>query len=184
VTTPESAGNRSAFARIRRSAPLASLLFAFWMLLSGEMDPFHLGAGVLVAIAVTALTEPLLLAEPEMLPAPAHPITGQPWGRLAGYLPWLALEIVRANLHVARVVLAPSLPIDPQLVRLRHPLPHNLARMTLANSITLTPGTVTLDVAGDEYLVHALTVPLARGLSGGELPRRVSAVFAEAERGA
>jgi multicomponent Na+:H+ antiporter subunit E len=60
---------------------------------------------------------------------------------------------------------------------LQYPLPHNLARMTLANSITLTPGTVTLDVDDDEYLVHALTVAMAEGLSEGELPRRVGAVF-------
>jgi multicomponent Na+:H+ antiporter subunit E len=167
-----------------RSGPTALLLFGFWALLSGELDAFHLGAGAFVAVAVTALTEPLLTAEPEILPAPKHPITGQPWGALLRYLPWLALEIVRANLHVARVVLAPSLPIDPRLVRLRHPLPHNLARMTLANSITLTPGTVTLDVVDDEYLVHALTVPMAEGLSEGELPRRVGAVFGDGSAGA
>jgi len=157
------------------------LLFGFWLLLSGELDAFHLTLGALASVAVTLLTEPLLFAEPLITAPGAHPVTGQPWRRFAGYLPWLALEVARANVQVARLVLSPSLPIDPLLVRFRHPLPHDLARLTLSSSITLTPGTVTLDVEGDDYLVHALTPDFASGLAPGAMPSRVAALF-EGER--
>lgn len=171
----------SAPERLRRSAPLALLLFGFWLLLSGELDAFHLGLGAASALLVARLTEPLLFAAPPIASIGVHPVTGQPWLRLARYLPWLTLQVVQANLHVARIVLAPGLPIDPQLVRFRHPLPHNLGRLTLSSSITLTPGTVTLDVEGDEYLVHALTPDMARSLDPEGIPGRVSALFEEDE---
>jgi len=102
-------------------------------------------------------TQPLLLLAPPIGNAGEHPLESHPWLRLLLYISWLIVRIVQASLQVAYVVIHPSLPIDPDVVRLTRPLPHNLARLTLANSITLTPGTVTLDVEGDEYVVHALT---------------------------
>ncbi len=81
------------------------------------------------------------------------------------------------------VVLHPKMPISPCLVRFRISLPHALARLTLATSITLTPGTVTLDVQDDEFLVHALTASNARALcpqeGSGAIQRRVAALYAE-----
>jgi multicomponent Na+:H+ antiporter subunit E len=100
-----------------------------------------------------------------------------PWGRLLAYAPWLLVQVVLASLHVAQVVLSPKMPIRPRLVRFRADLPGEVAHLTLANSITLTPGTVTVDRHGDEYLIHALTDDTAGGLLGGDMQRRVGRVF-------
>lgn len=175
--SPDVPRERSRRRRALDSTPLALVLFGFWLLLSGELDAFHLALGATTAAAVTAVTEPLLMAPPPITRAGAHPFTGYPLGRLLAYLPWLAFQVVLSSLQVARLVLHPSLPIAPRIVRLAHPLPHNLARLTLANSITLTPGTVTIDVDGDEYLVHALTPASARGLAPEVIPSRVAAIF-------
>jgi len=181
MTSPHIPRERSRLRRALDSTPLALVLFGFWLLLSGELDAFHLALGAVSAAAVTAITEPLLMAPPPITGAGAHPFSRYPLGRLVAYLPWLAAQVVVSSLQVARLVLHPSLPIAPQMVRLTHPLPHNLARLTLANSITLTPGTVTIDVDGDEYLVHALTPGSARGLAPDVIPSRVASIF-DAER--
>lgn len=141
----------------RHVLPLAGVLLVFWFLLSGRTDPFHLTLGALSALCIAIATQPLLLLAPAIGNPNEHPLASHPWRRLLGYLPWLVVQIVKASLQVAYVVLHPSLPIDPEVVHFKRPLPHNLARLTLANSITLTPGTVTLDVDGDDYAVHALT---------------------------
>jgi multicomponent Na+:H+ antiporter subunit E len=82
--------------------------------------------------------------------------------------------------------LHPHMPISPRLVRFRIALPHTLARLTLASSITLTPGTVTLDVRDDEFVVHALTALSAQGLDpqagGGAMQQRVAALYQTSEQ--
>jgi multicomponent Na+:H+ antiporter subunit E len=99
------------------------------------------------------------------------------------YVPWLLWEIAKANLHVARVILTPSLPVHPRLLRIRATQKSNLGRVILANSITLTPGTVTLDVRDGTLLVHALTPKSADGLLSGDMDRRVTQLEgAEGER--
>jgi multicomponent Na+:H+ antiporter subunit E len=105
---------------------------------------------------------------------------------LLAYLPWLCWQIVLASLEVAYLVLHPRLPIQPQLIRFRAHLPHALARLSLATSITLTPGTVTLDTHGDEFLVHALTAAGAEALlspeGDGTMQRRIAALYTRATR--
>jgi len=157
-------------------------LFGFWVLLSGKLDALHLSMGAVCAAAVTALTRPLLALPPRIGPGVDAPVAAGLAVRTLEFLAWLAAQIVVGSFQVARVVLHPRLPIDPRLIRLRPELPHPLAEVTLANSITLTPGTVTLDVAGGEVLVHALTQESARGLGKpgeeGDMPRRVRRLFA------
>lgn len=160
---------------LRHTLLWAAILFAFWVVLSGKLDALHLGMGVLSAGFVAWATRPLLALPPALGgpgPAPVFSV------RFLLYVAWLAGQIVVASLQVAYAVLHPRLPIEPRVVRMVAPLPHNLARLTLANSITLTPGTVTLDVEGDAYLVHALTAASARSVvAEGEMPRRVRALF-------
>lgn len=158
-------------------------LFALWMTLSGEFDGFHLGVGLASAIGVAVITRPLLCLPPAL----GAEAGGLPLRRFLLYLPWLLREIVVAAVQVAWVVLQPRMPIAPRLVRFKAPLPHTLARLTLANSITLTPGTVTLDVDGDDFVIHALTEASAHSLEPGgvegEMQRRVRAVFVGAGGG-
>lgn len=171
---------------LRQTYPLAVLLFALWIVLSGKLDAVHLLMGAISTLCITMGTYRLLLLPPAIGPEMVHPVAIVPWGRLLTYIPWLCWEIVVASVQVAYLVLHPKMPISPCLVRFRMPLPHTLARLTLATSITLTPGTVTLDVQDDEFLVHALTVEGARGLdpstAGRTMPHRVAALYTRAGR--
>ncbi|HVR28190.1 MAG TPA: Na+/H+ antiporter subunit E [Thermoanaerobaculia bacterium] len=169
----------------RNTVLWALVLFVLWVLLSGKLDALHLGMGAVVAAAVAMATRSLLALPPAIGPGVTEPVTQAIAGRFVSFVPWLILQIVISSLRVAWVVVHPRLPIDPRLVRLRAELPQPLARLTLATSITLTPGTVTLDVEGRDFLVHALTERSARGLAAGaEAPMvsRVRRIFARSER--
>jgi multicomponent Na+:H+ antiporter subunit E len=89
------------------------------------------------------------------------------------YIPWLLLEIVKANVDVAKRILSPSLPIQRRLIRARSTQKTAVGRVVLANSITLTPGTVSVIVEDGEITVHALCDAAADGLLTGEMDRRV-----------
>lgn len=131
--------------------------FVLWLLLSGHWDAVHVGLGAAAAALVAWLNH----GEEDVTPL------AQALPRMAWYVPWLLVEIVRANLAVMRIVLDPRLPIDPVVVRVSVPLPGALAVTTLANSITLTPGTITLDAEDGELTVHALEPGSADGIEAG-----------------
>lgn len=166
--------------RRRQSVALFLLLSAFWLLLSGRIGlqyfAFMLGAVGLV-----------------MWMNPERPFRGASeqfegtglLGRLRAvkylllYVTWLVWNVIKANVEVARVILHPRLPIRPKLLVFRTTLEHDLARVLVANSITLTPGTVTIDLVGDEYLVHALLPESAGAVTGGILQNVVAPIFGE-----
>ena len=187
-----SAGERAqatpvrAVSRFRQVLPVSLLLFVLWMVLSGKFDAFHLTIGAVSAVCVALGTRRLLLLSPFIVSADIHPLASLPWLRLLAYLPWLCWQIVLSSLQIAYIVLHPRLPIQPQLIRFRAHLPHALARLTLATSITLTPGTVTLDTHDDEFLVHALTAEGAKALQppegDGDMQRRVASLYASTNR--
>ena len=159
------------------SLPLSAALFAFWILLSGKLDVPHLGAGALTALLIGRAAGRLWTLPPTMAAGAAHPFRQVQWMRAALYGPWLVREVIVSAFQVAYVVLHPRLPIAPRMLRVRSQLPHTLGLLTLANSITLTPGTVTVDVEGDELLVHALTPESARGVELGVIHDRIAAIF-------
>ena len=163
---------------LRQVLPLALTLFVLWLILSGKFDAFHVSIGAVSALCVALGTRRLLLLPPDIGPPGVHPTNALPL-RFLGYIPWLIWQIIVSSLHVAYVVLHPGMPIRPRLLRFDTSFPHVLAQLTLATSITLTPGTVTLDVDNDEFLVHALTDTSAQGLEpqGGAMHRRVAALF-------
>jgi len=146
---------------------LAVALFAFWVLLSGMFTPFLLAAGAASAIAIALLSRRMEIADREGLPLHLT---------FAGltYWPWLVKEILKSGWQVARIVVDPRLPVSPVLVRFKPSQHSTLGLVTHANSITLTPGTVTVEAEHGEFLVHALTQEGADGLAGGEMDRRVS----------
>ncbi|MGH7313209.1 MAG: Na+/H+ antiporter subunit E [Candidatus Rokuibacteriota bacterium] len=148
-----------------------ALCFAFWLALSGSAAPLPLALGAVSSAAVAWANRDLEMVS---LAARCSP-------RFLLYVPWLLKEIVVANIQVARLVLHPRLPIDPVVVRFDTRLSGDLARTTFANSITLTPGTVTLDVDGSEFVVHAVARTMA-DLAGGAMERRIAAVFEEEMR--
>ena len=101
---------------------------------------------------------------------------GQPLGLIPGllrYAPWLTKEIVRACIDVAWRITRPSLPIQPTIIRVPANQKTVPGRVSFANSITLTPGTISLDVLEKEIEVHALTAESAADLESGEMGKRV-----------
>ena len=138
-----------------------------WLLWSGHLEPLMLGYGAASCALVLWLALRMKLIDPESVP---HHLLG---GMLL-YIPWLLLEIAKANLHVARIILTPSLPIQPRVIRVKATQRSELGNAIFANSITLTPGTVALDVRGGSILVHALTDEAAAGLVDGAMDSRVS----------
>ena len=99
--------------------------------------------------------------------------------RLLRYWWWLGGEIIRSSLEVARVVLDPRLPISPRVIDLKAESTHPFDQVILGNSITLTPGTLAIDVHEDVIKVHTLTEEGARELMSGEMNRRVTGMREE-----
>lgn len=145
---------------------LALLLASLWWLLSGQARPGLLGLGLASVVAVGWLARRMALIDHE-----SHPVHLS--GRLARYWWRLAGEIVVSNVDVVRRILAPRLRIEPHFLRVRTGQPTDLGKVILANSITLTPGTVTVDLEGDELLVHALTRASGEAVAAGQLDRLV-----------
>jgi len=142
-------------------------LFAFWLLLSGYFTAFLIAAGVGSAVAVV-----LFARRMEVVDREGHPI--DLWRAVVSYWPWLAKEIVKSGWEVSRMILHPRLPISPTLVRFRPSQRSAVGLVTHANSITLTPGTITVEAKDGEFLVHALTRSGAQGVVDSEMDRRIS----------
>ena len=140
-----------------------------WLLLVGNLKSDEVLTGVLVALLVTVLFASRLGI-----------FTGFRFSWLAPvyiciYLAHFLLALLRANIDLARRVLSPSLPIRPQLVEITTGLKSPLGRMLLANTITLTPGTMTVDVLDDRLLVHWVYCP--PGTDAQEATRQIAATF-------
>ena len=149
---------------------LGGILALLWLLLSGYFTPLLLSLGVASVVGVVAIAHRMDAVDHDQ-----HPLA-LTW-RAALYWPWLIVEIVKANIDIAKVILAPRLKISPSLMALQCGQTGAVGRVSYANSITLTPGTVTVDMDdGGELLVHALTKGAADGLATGEMDRRVTAM--------
>ncbi len=145
-------------------------LYLFWLLLSGYFTAFLLLAGAGCSLAVLLLARRMDVVDRE-----GHPIQIG-WHASLVYWPWLAREILRSALDVTRRILDPRLPISPTLARFTPSQRSDLGLVIHANSITLTLGTVSIEVGPHEFLVHALTAEGAAGLAQSEMDRRVSAL--------
>jgi len=151
------------------------LLFGFWYLLSEKSDSFHLTLGVVCSLLVAYLGYDLLFAN---VRAGDIRVILQ---RFIAYIPWHFYQIALSNFYVARLVLSPKMPIDPQIITFKTKLESDISLMTLATSITLTPGTITMDITDGEFIVHALDKKVAEDLHTGEMEDRVAHVFMEAD---
>jgi len=152
---------------MKHSLVLFINLMAVWLLLSGHYNATLITYGILSCLGVVALMAHLEILDREALP----------WHlglRFFLYLPWLLKEVLVSNLAVVKIILNPSLPIHPRILRVAAGQKTQVGQVIYANSITLTPGTVTLDVRDGHFLVHALTTDSAEGLLSGEMDRRVS----------
>lgn len=153
---------------------LGSVLFALWLLLSGYLETWLLALG-LASVAVVVI----IANRMDVIDHEGHPIH-MTW-RMALYLPWLAWEIIKSNIDVARVILHPKLPIHPKVLKIKGSQVTELGHVVYANSITLTPGTVTLTLEDGAMEVHTLTEAAAEGLLSGDMDARVHAVEGAAD---
>ncbi len=135
-----------------RRVVLFAAIFAFWLMITSPPSTQEMIFGACVALALA------------LLPLPGAQI----WGefslipkRIAYfllYVPYFVWAVVKSNLDVAFRVLAPSLPINPGIVTVKTRLKSRMGRLALANSITLTPGTITVDIKDDELAIHWINV--------------------------
>ncbi len=147
-------------------------LISFWLFLSGHYDIFHVAIGIICCAGITYTSTDLLFSNPTG--KKRHVIVFE----FIIYIFWLLYQIVIANLQVARLVLSPKLTIDPRIIIYKSPLLEgDVAQATFGNSITLTPGTVTIDLRDKEFHVHALTPIFADDLNNGAMEHRVARIY-------
>ncbi len=151
---------------MRHAISLTLVLAGFWLLLSGYFVPLLLGLGAASVLLVVAITLRMDVVDHEDQPLYLT-------SRFALYWAWLAGEIIKANIDVVRCIWSPIGAISPTRIRLTATQRTAVGKVTYANSITLTPGTVAMRLEGDQIEVHALTRAAAAGLQDGEMDRRV-----------
>jgi len=127
------------------------LLFAFWLLLTMEFSPGYLIAGALLSAFVGYVTSGIFSLGYKVMDP-------RRWLWFLLYVPYFGFYCVKANLDVAYRVLHPDRPIRPGIVKVKTELKSDVGRTVLANSITLTPGTLTIDIVGDDLYVHWINV--------------------------
>jgi multicomponent Na+:H+ antiporter subunit E len=151
------------------------VLFAFWLIFSGKFDPFHIILGMVSCLIVTLLSADLFF------PSGSDRGVLMCWIRFFGYIPWLLYQVFLANLHLLYLTFHPRMAerIDPHIITFDSHLKSDVARTTFANSITLTPGTITVsaDIMG-HFSVHCIDRPSGQDLPG-EMERRIGVVFKE-----
>jgi len=158
--------------------PIASVLttfavaYGFYLALGRATDPFDVVTGAISAGIVAVALSGLVFEDP-----PALGRSGRRLLRAVAALPVLLWEILKANVALAAVLLDPRLPIDPEVVRVESAAESDLERTAFASAVTLTPGTVVLDVTDEAYHVHALTAASRESLREETIERGVRFVF-------
>ncbi len=164
--------------RERFRAPFFLTFFislATWLVLSGKFDVFHLSLGILSCFIVAFFSGSIMFPDPDL---PGYPRMAF---RFIIYIPWLLYQIWLSNWHMLRLVFHPKMMdlIDPQIVRFKTELTGDVGRLALANSITLTPGTITVFVTVMGFFtVHVIDKKSAEGLPG-DMERRIAHIYGE-----
>ena len=152
-----------------RAVSLAIVLFAYWLALSGHYTPFLITIGMVMALICVALARRMAILDEE-----GHPVQLLSRGVL-GYFIWLGWEIIKSAWTVTKIILNPRLPISPTMTKVRASQKTPVGVNIYANSITLTPGTITVAVEnGDTLVVHALQSEGARDLEAGAMDAHVT----------
>ena len=149
--------------RYIRSALVVAII---WLLLSGHYTTLILSLGALSVLAVTWFVWRMDRVDGELAVLPMRP-------RLLYYLLWLMWQVVLSNIDLVRRIWNPALPIRPTWQRLDIKVTSPLAKVLYANSITLTPGTLTTDVREDHFMVHSLTSEGIDELRKGDMERQI-----------
>ena len=161
----------SAGQRVLRFILIFALLLGIWLLLSGKYDRFHTAWGVAGALALAGMS------------AARAPATMFPVVRFLLFIPWQLWQIFVSNLRVAKLVLSPGLPIRPRLLRQSPQMRDPRALTLLGCAITLTPGTLTIDIDDQRMIVHALDDASASGVTSNQMTDKIRSVFGAAADG-
>lgn len=156
-----------------RITSLAVALLAFWLALSGHYTGFLISVG-----ALSVLLTVFVAARMNIIDAEGQPV--ELFLSAPTYWLWLYGEIAKSAWAVTRIILNPSLPISPTFTRVRASQKTAAGKATYANSITLTPGTITTGVSADLLTVHAIVSSGADDLEAGEMNKRVCQFEGEA----
>lgn len=140
--------------------------FLIWLLLSESFDGLHMGMGVVVAFAVAWLNTERSSTRSSM----------RVWPML-WYFPWLMGRILQSGFHLSRLILHPALPIDPKMIRHRTKLQDDSSVVLLGNSITLTPGTITVEVDSHDLVVHAMDDKSGDDVTSRRIEQRIDGLF-------
>jgi multicomponent Na+:H+ antiporter subunit E len=160
-------------------------LYIFWLVLSEHYTPFYLIAGALISALIVIFNREMFSS---LLPTdrlgkftPGSALKTAFY--LIKYVPWLLLQIARDNLLVAYLVIHPRMPINPRILSFKASYRRSASQVILANSITLSPGTMTVLLENNRYLVHALIPSSCDNLTSGETQGRVGKIFDEVPEG-
>lgn len=151
---------------------LAVALLVLWLVLSGHYTTLLIAFGVTCVSLVVWFAHRMRIVDREGVFIHLFP-------GLVGYWVWMMKEMFLSNVQAARIVLSPSLPISPALIYYRSSQKTDLGRVLFGNSVTLTPGTVTTDVEGEDLRIHALAWVFVDGVEEGVMDARVSRLEGE-----
>lgn len=148
-------------------------LLLFWLAITGSIEPVDVALGAVFSLLLGLWAARYLWGED------APMLTVRQWGRAVLYFGRLLWDIVVAAVQVAEVVLDPRMPIAPVVIAHRTSFSRDVSRVAFANSITLTPGTLTVDVEGNTFYIHCIDERFADDIASGNLERRVLRTFEE-----
>lgn len=149
----------------------AIIMFAFWILLSGEFSLVLILSGIISSLFVAYMSHDLLIGKVGIR------FGARGFFRFIKYLPWLFWQIILSNVDLVYRTLHPAMPIDPQIIEFDTKLESDIGIAMLANSITLTPGTVTIAAhKNGKFIVHAIATEPAETLLEGDMQARIKKV--------
>jgi len=148
-------------------------LSALWLLLSGFFEPLLLSLGLISVLLCVYLAHRMDVVDHETMPL--HISYG-----ILSYLVWLTIEVAKANWAVTKVILSPKMALDQRFITVPTTQRDDLGRVIYANSITLTPGTITVEIEPGSFLVHALTKDAADMNALADMDARVTAIEGKA----
>lgn len=156
-----------------RNIGVIIILFALWLLMSGIYTPMLIGLGLAASLFSLYIVRRMDAVDGARSSLQMSPI------RYSGYIVWFMGEVVRANWAVTKIVLSPKMPIKQHLFLVPVTQKTELGKMLFANSITLTPGTITVRVKDDRFLVHALSFSQDDHAATADMDARVTACETE-----
>ncbi len=155
----------------------AIIMFGFWMLLSGELGIIFIISAVVSSLIVAYISHDLLIGKTDIRSGFSSLL------RLIRYVPWLIWQVILANLDLVYRTLHPSMPIEPLMIKFDSKLKTDTGITILANSITLTPGTVTVKAdRNGEFMVHAVARGPAESLLEGTMQAKVRKIEGSEEK--